>query len=161
MNDASHLYLAVDNPNDITSDTSDSMGIYFDDNPLPSDGLWTNTVCSSPAGEGNFWAFNGTSVYREWIQGPAVCPLVAPAPGVNSVISRLSGHLQVEVAIDLDISALLGDPGHAIRMLLWILDATGQVFHGQWPLLAFYQDPATYGWMTLAEFFVHFPLLAR
>ncbi|RLG28434.1 hypothetical protein DRN98_09580, partial [Methanosarcinales archaeon] len=150
MNDGDYLYLAIDNPNDATGDTYDQMGIYFDDNPLPSDGLWTNTGCGNPDGEGNFWVLTSTVKYREWISGPVTCDLVIPAPGTNGAISYGSGHAQAEIAIDLDSSALRATPGGVINMYLWIYDADTATFDGYWPIAADYQDPSTYRPLTLA-----------
>lgn len=61
-NDATHLYLAIDNPNDTTASDWDEMGVYFDDNPLPSDGQWTNSSCGNADGwivNSDTWLFDG------------------------------------------------------------------------------------------------------
>jgi hypothetical protein len=150
MNDGQRLYLAINDPNDTTADTHDQMGVYFDDEPLPSDGRWTNTTCGNPSGEGNFWVLTSTVKYREWISGPVTCDVVVPAPGVAGVIDHISGHTQAEVAIDLTSSALQAIPGDAINTYLWIHDRSAESFAGQWPITAVYYDPATYRRLTLA-----------
>jgi len=149
MNDGSHLYLAIDNPNDTTTDTYDQMGVYFDDNPLPSDGQWTNTSCGHPDGEGNFWALLSSVDYREWIAGPDTCDVVSPAPGASGAVGYDSGHTQIEIAIDLISSALRAAPGETINMYLWIYDANTGSMDGKWPITADFRDPATYGQLRL------------
>ena len=150
MNDDAHLYLAMDDPNDATIDDWDQMGVYFDDNPLPSDGRWTNTSCGHPDGEGNFWVMTNTTIYREWIAGPTACDVIMPAPGTAGTVRHASGHAQAEIAIDLTASALRAIPGDGIKMYLWILDDTTGAFDGKWPITADFQNPATYGLLTLA-----------
>ena len=150
MNDGTHLYLAIDNPNDATGDTYDQIGVYFDDNPLPSDGLWTHTTCGHADGEGNFWALTSTVEYREWISGPATCDLVVPAPGTAGAVGHGSGHAQAEIVIDLTSSALRATPGDATNMYLWIYDAARYTFDGVWPITADFQVPSTYRPLTLA-----------
>ncbi len=150
MNDGSHLYLAIDNPNDTTMDTHDQMGVYFDDNPLPSDGRWTNTGCGHPDGEGNFWVRSGSVDYREGIAGPVFCDVVNPAPGVSGSVGHGSGHAQTEIAVDLTSSALRAVPGDTINMYLWIFDHHTTSFDGKWPSTADDEDPSTYRHLTLA-----------
>jgi len=151
MNDGTHLYLAIDNPNDTTMDTYDQMGVYFDDNPLPSDGQWTNTGCGHSDGEGNLWVLTSTVKYREWIAGPDSCDVVVPALGSSGSVGYGSGgHTQIEIGIDLTSSSLRATPGDVINMYLWIYDANAGAFDGQWPVAADYQDPSTYRPLTLA-----------
>ncbi len=151
MNDADHLYLAIDNPNDTGADEYDQMGLYFDDNPLPSDGQWTNTSCGNPDGEGNFWVMPYGVDYREWIEGPATCEVVEPAPGTTGAVGHVSGHAQAEVAIDLPVSALRAAPGDVINMYLWIYNSATGLIDGKWPEAADFQNPSTYGALTLAN----------
>jgi bacillolysin len=150
MNDGTHLYLAIDNPNDTTIDDYDQMGVYFDDNPLPSDGQWTNVSCGNPDGEGNFWVLTSTVIYREIAAGPTFCTLVAPAPGTSGAVGYNSGHAQAEIAIDLTSSALRAAPGNTINMYLWIFDYNTDTMNGEWPSLADFQNPDTYGDLILA-----------
>jgi fibronectin type 3 domain-containing protein len=149
MNDGTHLYLAIDNPNDTTDDSWDQAGVYFDDNPLPSDGQWTNTICGNQDGEGNFWVMTDTVKYREWIVGPTTCDVIDPAPGTLGAVGHSSGHAQAEVAMDLTLSALRAAPGDTINMRLWIYDYSTGSFGGVWPPNSSYLDPSTYGPLTL------------
>jgi predicted secreted protein len=153
-NDATHLYLAIDNPNDTTVFEYDEMGVYFDDNPLPSDGRWTSLFCGNADGEGNFWVnpagyWNGVA-YREIIAGPDYCGIVDPAPGVSGVVGHASGHAQAELTIDLTSSALRAMPGDGIGMYLWILNSDTWMLEGQWPSVVQWDNPATYGQVRLA-----------
>ena len=149
-NDGTHLYLAFDNPNDTTAESLDQVGIYFDDNPIPSDGQWTNTTCGNLAGEGNYWIIQDTPQFREWISGPSDCPVVDDPPGITGAIDYTSGHIQVEVEIDLTSSALRASPGNAINMYLWIYNAATASMEGQWTLTADYSNPASYKALSLA-----------
>jgi len=149
MNNGSYLYLAFDDPNDTTLHAYDQIGVYFDDNPLPSDGAWTNSVCGNPDGEGNFWVLGSGGIYREIVAGPAFCAYINPAPGVVGNFSFESGHAQAEIAIDLESSALRAVAGDSINMHLWILDADTGVFNGTWPLGANFADPSTYNQLNL------------
>ncbi len=150
MNDGSRLYLAIDNPNDTSKDDLDQMGVYFDDDPLPSDGAWTHTSCGHADGEGNFLVGANGVDYREWTAGPAACDVVSPAPGTSGAVGHDSGHVQAEIAIDLSASALRAGPGDAVGLYLWILDHSTLHHDGQWPITGDFDDPATYGHLTLA-----------
>jgi hypothetical protein len=153
MNDGEHLYLAIDDSNDITVHDHDQMGVYFDDNPLPSDGQWTNTSCGNSDGEGNFWVVylhpDDQVQYREIVAGPTFCDSVIPAPGTLGELGYDSGHAQAEIAIDLTSSALRAMAGDVINMYLWIFDDGTSSLHGQWPSGAVYDDPSTYGRLIL------------
>lgn len=151
MNDGTSLYMAFDNPNDTVSNIDDQIGVYFDDNPLPSDGYWTNTSCGNADGEGNFWLLDTTQTqFREWISGPTACGVSMPASGVTGYFGFGSGHAQAEIAIDLTSSALRAAPGDVINMYLWMYNYETSTFEGQWPLGASFDDPSTYDPLTLS-----------
>ncbi len=150
MSDDTHLYLAIDAPNDTTMNAEDRMGVHFDDNPLPSDGQWTLISCGNPGGEGDFGVVTDTVTYREWIAGPHACAPVVPAPGATGVLGHNSGHAQVELAIDLTSSALQAAPGDTLNAYLWILDHGALSPGGEWPVTADFRDPSTYHPLTLA-----------
>lgn len=149
MNTGAYLYLAIDNPNDTSAEVYDQMGLYFDDNPLPPDGQWTNSACGHADGEGNFWVITNTVKYREWIAGPAICDPVAPAPGTTGAVGHASGHTQAELAISLSTAALRVAAGQRTNAYLWIYDEAAGGFHGQWPQSADYQNPATFRLLAL------------
>jgi hypothetical protein len=150
-NDATHLYLAIDNPNDTNFDELDQMGIYFDDNPLPSDGQWTNNFCGNPDGEGNFWVLPDDVYYREIVAGPDYCQEVTSPEGVAGTVGSQSGHSQAEVTIDLTTSALRASPGDAIGMYLYIFNGATWTYDGWWPASAVWYLPASYGILQLAR----------
>ncbi len=162
MNDLDTLYMAIDNPNDTEVNLTDLMGFFFDDNPLPSDGLWTNTSCGNPDGEGSFRVFATGAVYQEWVNGPTTCTNVNPAPGVVSGLSHDSGHFQAEVAVNLNGSALRVNPGNAVNMYVWVKDgSSGGKEHGLWPLVGYFQEPNTYSTLYLTGALVFLPLIIR
>lgn len=152
MNDSSHLYLAFDIPNDAVE-----TGVWFDDNPLPSDGLWTNTVCGNPDGEGVIWTASSYNDYTEFIAGPLYCPWISPAPGVQGKLISSSGHAQSEVGIDFTSSALRAVPGDTIKMFLDVMIWQSSAFRilQMWPFVSAYNDtkktdPAMFGQIILA-----------
>jgi hypothetical protein len=154
-NDENTLYFAFDDPNDVifSSGNYDQIGIYFDDEPTGAhDGAWTYIAC--PSDEGNFWVGEFTplppTTFRGWIAGPAACPDIRPAPGVTGSISTGSGHVQYEAAIDLTTSALKGLSGDTIGVYFFVLDQEAGALNGHWPLFATFDDPSTYGELTLA-----------
>ena len=162
MNDQDTLYLAMDNPRDTTINIPDLFGLFFDDNPLPSDGLWTLTSCGNPTGEGSFRVLSGSTRYQEWIDGPTSCTIVNPAPGVLSGVSYNPGHFQAEVAINLHTSALRAYPGEAVKMFIWVKDAeAGGKEGGRWPLVGYFQDPSTYRTLFLAGSRISLPLVLK
>ena len=155
MNDARYLYIAVDDKNDTTClpDSGAQLGIYFDDEPAGAhDGAWTYTEC--PSGEGNFWLNPGTSPpeFSGIIQGADRCSVVSPVSGVLKEFSNASGHVQYEVAIDLDESPLKADTlkGDTFGFRIYVYNQDEGKFDGYWPLGASWSDPSTYGNLTLS-----------
>jgi hypothetical protein len=155
MNDARYLYIAVDDENDTTClpDSGAQLGIYFDDEPAGAhDGAWTYTEC--PSGEGNFWLNPGTSPpqFSGIIQGVVRCTVVSPVSGVSKEFTNSSGHLQYEVAIDLEESPLKADTlkGDTFGFRIYVYNQDVDKFDGYWPLGASWSDPSTYGDLTLS-----------
>ena len=155
MNDARYLYIAVDDENDTTclSTSGAQLGIYFDDEPAGThDGAWTHTEC--PSGEGNFWLNPGTSSpqFSGIIQGVIRCPVVSPVSGILKEFSNASGHVQYEVAIDLQESPLKADTlkGDTFGFRIYVNDVDAAKFDGFWPLGSSWTDPSTYGDLTLS-----------
>ncbi len=155
MNDARYLYIAVEDENDTTllPDSGAQLGIYFDDEPAGAhDGAWTHTEC--PSGEGNFWLNPGTSSpqFSGIRQGAIRCPVVSPVSGVLKEFSNASGHVQYEVAIDLQESPLKADTlkGDTFGFRIYVNDVDAAKFDGYWPLGSSWTDPSTYGDLTLS-----------
>ncbi|MBN2550261.1 MAG: fibronectin type III domain-containing protein [Anaerolineales bacterium] len=159
-NDASHLYLAFDNPNDTTQSASDNVLIYFDDTPLPSDGLWNFSAwCPSEAGgEGYFQLTPSLKRFSEYCS-TGVYPAVENAPGLESAFGISSGHLQAEISIDLATSALNLAPGQTVGMYLLLRD--NYVAQGVWPNNAVGSDPSTFRSLALALAKVFLPVVVR
>lgn len=150
MNDARHLYIAVDDENDTTcSSTSGAqLGIYFDDEPVGAhDGSWTYTEC--PSGEGNFWLNPGTSPpqFSGIIQGATRCTVVSPVSGTLKEFTNASGHVQYEVAVDLQESPLKADTlkGDTFGFRVYVNDVDAGKFDGYWPLDSSWTNPSTFG----------------
>ena len=91
MHDSTHLYVAVEIPNDTTNDTTE-IGLYFDEN---NDGAF-----AADSSEGNYWAEHfpptDTIIYRALMPGGA---WQTTATGSVIKVSRASGHLEFEMSI--------------------------------------------------------------
>jgi hypothetical protein len=157
--DGAHLYLGFDDPFDVTSSSTDEVSIYFDDNPLPSDGLWGTTTCGNADGEGQL-SFTPSSVrFTEW-KGSVSCPSVYNPAGALAAFGLTTGHRQVEISIDLTTSALRLLPGDAVMSYLWIRDSNGVRTQGVWPNHAIPNNPSTFHMLTLelAKLFLPFAM---
>ncbi|GAB4372588.1 MAG: hypothetical protein Kow0042_15980 [Calditrichia bacterium] len=158
MNDDGHLYLAVDDPGNLTLDEYDQIGPYFDEN---HDREWPS---ASPSPEGNFWieylSSGATTDYRGisgWWPANLVFDSPVSALGVSQAISTTSGHVQYEADIDLTSSELNASPGDVIGLRLYSLIQPENIYSGYWPqqlaLSPFVNDwalPAAYGDLELA-----------
>ncbi len=151
-NNETMLYIAVVDTNDISLDTNDRIGFYFDDD---HDHTWPDN--NSPTGEGNFWVrWDGTKAlcqYRGiWGSAPNMEPTVA-ASGVTGDISIINGYIQYEMAIDLTTSALQSSLGSTIGLFVFSYDTGTGTFYGEWPPdgVDTYTDPSTYGDLIIAE----------
>lgn len=151
MNDARHLFIAVDDPNVVTNDEHVSTLVWFDDNPLPSDGQWTNATCGNSDGEGVFYVDGNTVAFGEFVDVDQVCPSVEPAPGVSGALGFLSGHSQTEIAIDLASSALRVGPGERFGFSIETRGDSMSGITGFWPAYIVPEIPVYYGWLRLPE----------
>lgn len=148
MNDADHLYIAVDNPNDTTAEEDDATRVWFDDDPSPPDGQWANVVCGNGDGEGVFMVRRSTVSFGEFVNVTSSCPPVEPAPGVSGALGLLSGHSQTEVAIDLLSSALRMRPGERFGFYIETWNPMSGK-EGIWPGYIEPELPVYYGWLGL------------
>ncbi|GAB4330609.1 MAG: hypothetical protein Kow0037_06510 [Calditrichia bacterium] len=160
MNDAGFLYVAVDNPGNLTLDDLDQYGIYFDEN---LDREWPP---SAPSEEGNFWLEYLSGVektefrgwYGWWPGNIFVETPVSPAAGVTLGISNAPGHVQFETAIDLTVSKLNVAPGDRFGIFVYSETMPGMIYDGWWPQALAnspfggdWQLPAVYGDVLLAS----------
>ena len=76
---------------------------------------------------------------------------MSPVSGVLKEFSNASGHVQYEVAIDLEESPLKADTlrGDTFGFRIYVYDQDAGKFDGYWPLGASWDDPSTYGDLTL------------
>ncbi|MEW5870958.1 MAG: fibronectin type III domain-containing protein [Chloroflexota bacterium] len=150
-NDLTHLYLAIDNPNDTTLSSSDQVLVYFDDLPLPSDGLWnTSEWCPNEVnGEGYFVLAPSQKYFYEQCS-TGTYPNTEEAPGLEKAFSLAGGHIQVEIKIDLTTSALDLAPESTVGMYLRLRDGANYAAQGVWPLNGVGTDPSTFRMLTLA-----------
>lgn len=162
MNNATHLYLAFDNPNDPALHASDEVLVYFDDATSPSDGLWNPSQwChTGEAAEGYFYFTPSLKRFYETCSTGAYSP-VENAPGLVSAFGVGSGHLQVELSLDLGASALDPGLGQAVNMYLRLKDGNANAIQAAWPMNGADNDPASFQplFLQLARLFL--PLTFR
>ncbi|MBN2000611.1 choice-of-anchor D domain-containing protein [candidate division KSB1 bacterium] len=152
MNDASNLYLAVNDGLDHTLNSDDTFGMFFDSN---FDHEWPGAL---PTNEGLLQAYyNNTttsslnaflSVWGWWPDNIHGTSWSTPT-GVTQKISAASGNVQYEVAIDLAASFLDTDVDQKIGMLAYVWNGAVSDFDGAWPQqTALKLKPYTtgYGW---------------
>ncbi len=136
MNSATHLYIAVRDPNFPFPDDFNQIGIYFDEN---HDGAW-NSSPSRP--EGNIWIFYDATfnesnnwfraITGTWPDGIRFVQF-GDVTTVRQRIGYLSGDPEFEVAIDLRFVPFVSEPGRTVGFALYS-DQTGNApFTGEWP----------------------------
>ena len=105
MNNATHLFLAVDYLLDDTEDVNDRVTVYLDEN---NDDGW-----APDSSEGNYWAFRSSGgprlMYRPLPAGPFTDPIPGAEIGMSSLI-----NVQYEFSIPLgtekyELDVALGD----------------------------------------------------
>ena len=142
FNDASALYVAVDDARDNALNTNDTFGLFFDEN------LNREWPPSLPSSEGLLWLlWNGTSAactYQAqsgyWPDHVAGETWTMPS-GVTQGISASSGHVQYEGRIPFS-TFLQASPGSTIGMLLYVYDAQASSLDGLWPQEVVQELPA-------------------
>ena len=153
-NSDSHLYLAVDDSNDVFVEAATALGFLMDldhnkewDAASPSD---EGAVNMSHSGGETFHAFRGR--YPDALG--AAAPV--PAEGIRYLSLAASGHVQHEAAIDLTASPLKAAPGQTIGFAVWSTDPGNFYAYqygnsGQWPEGTLLQAAQTLGDLILAE----------
>jgi len=133
MNNENQLYIAVDDSGNLSLDDGDLIAFLFDEDYNRE---WPPGL---PSSEGSFRVANystgAISVFEDvggwWPDNLLIDGLISPAPGVNHAISISAGHVQYEVAIDLNSSALDVGPGDVFGAAVGSI-ITGYV-SGCWP----------------------------
>ncbi len=136
MNNATKLFMAVDDKRDTHLDNLDQFAIFFDEN---FDREWP---ASSPPDEGNFWiAWDGNSSSSFALFGPRngywpdnlVWPARTTPAGVAHGISISSNNVQYESSFDLTQSPLNTSVGSKLGILVFTYDKTPTDFNSFWP----------------------------
>lgn len=151
-NNADHLYLAIDDPNDDTVDPGNLLGIIFDED---NNNLWD---FSGPSGEGLI-TINNASVFFTGYWGTYPNSLGAdvpiPATGVTKAILAASGNVQYEASFMLTNSPINASQGETIGIAIMLDDPTN--FHpyhygyaAEWPAGALWDAAMPLGDLTLA-----------
>ncbi len=157
MNSATHLYIAVRDPNIPFPDEFNQIGIYFEQR---RGGQW-NDPPATP--EGNIWVIYDSNFDETWnwfrgIRGDWPDVGFVQFGGVGTVqqdLGFLSGSHEFEVAINLAFVPLVSAPGRVISLGLFS-DQTGDApFSGDWPggIFAspeYFKAPILYGDLVLA-----------
>lgn len=164
-NDGKYLYVAIDDPNDLSDGGWGSeMPMWFDDEPTGAhDGAWTSTSCDPLPGEGSLRVTSpahcsspsSCTDFNAYAAGPLGCGSVGPAPGLSGDVSWASGHAQWEARIDLAASPLKASPGETIGFYFGALDVNSLLADGEWPCGLWsaqtWDEPAEYGDLVLAQ----------
>ncbi len=147
-NDANHLYLAVDDPNDATVDPANILNLLYDWN---HDKAWP---AAGPSNEGLI-SFNHalTAFTGYWGKYPdqlGADGIIAAPPGVTAKVSNANGHVQYEAAI-----AAPGASGKILGFAVSITDP-GNYYPlqygsaGLWPRGALWEAAESLGDLVLA-----------
>jgi len=146
-NDTSYLYLAFEHSLDMTLDSYDQVGLYFDTN---NDGVY-----AADGSEGNYWllydALNDTMLaqFRPWLPDTTVGTVIDDPAGVVGDISIASGYVQYEVRIDLATAHYNPSYGDTAGFRIYIADTGPVGAYTYWPEGAIYNWPSTYGDMVM------------
>ncbi|MCF7805838.1 MAG: M6 family metalloprotease domain-containing protein [Candidatus Marinimicrobia bacterium] len=156
-NDQDYLYLAIDNPNNSDTSGTDEIGLYFDSD---HNRTWDP---DSLTDEGNFWIdedklstrvrFRG--LYGNHPDSLRFTDVVESPSGIDAALSQSSGHLQYEIALDLNSSYLV-DAGDSLGIMLFEIDADHQNnyhygFAADWPQGHIWAAPESYGSIVLSR----------
>jgi photosystem II stability/assembly factor-like uncharacterized protein len=137
MNDATKLYLAVDDKGNPRTRQDGGIGLFFDSN---HDRGWPPDESTKNEGVYQAWWNSGTSspaqqfanYYGVWPDSMRAGSTVDP-PGVTSNESAVSGNLQYEVSFDLSTSMLALPPNSVFGLFVYSIDFVSGDFTGTWP----------------------------
>jgi len=156
-NDHKFLYIAVEDPNNISDADLNYLRIFFDDN---NDGNWD---LASPSGEGYIqiqYQNGNAEILFQPIHGNYPDGLVFESPvihpvGVLAAVSLANGHIQYEAQINLSTSVINGQPGDTLG--LWISNYDASMIpptyyqnSGVWPYGSVWTAPLSYGKVILS-----------
>jgi hypothetical protein len=145
MNNATHLFFAVDFLEDASEDVNDRVTVYLDEN---NDDAW-----APDSSEGNYWAFRSSGGPRLMYRPLPVGPFIDPVPGAEIGMFALI-NVQYEFSIPLgiekyELDAALGD---TLGMHIYAHDQGVNEAQGWWlqtMAAANQDDPAFYGHIVL------------
>ncbi len=151
-NDSTHLYLAVDDPNDVAVDPANTFNLAFD---LDHSGRWD---AASPSKEGFLQISTANALFAgAWGAYPASLGADAAraATGIVKAITTLSGHVQYEMSLDFKISPIKAKAGATLGASLWISDPGNHYFEhsgypGEWPYGFVWEAAESMGDLVLA-----------
>ena len=133
MNDGSKLYLAVDDPIDATLSNGDNFSLFIDSDhnkEWPAQGTGNDGMLRFTYNGGA--TANYSSFYGYWPNNSSSSSWITPS-GTQQAISKSSGHMQYEVAIDLNSNILKASPGDVIGMCCFVYDNGTSKFDGLKP----------------------------
>ncbi|MBN1347887.1 T9SS type A sorting domain-containing protein [candidate division KSB1 bacterium] len=153
MNDGTHLYLAIDDPNDAVIDGGNIWGFLFDED---NNDAWD---ASGPSNEGLLTISNAAAIFTGyWGTYPNSlgADLSKVATGVVKGISTTSGHVQYEASFDLTTSALNAAPGETIGFGTLLDDPSNFYlehygYTAEWPYGLLWEAAPPLGDLTLAS----------
>ncbi|MGB8317538.1 MAG: Ser-Thr-rich GPI-anchored membrane family protein, partial [Ignavibacteriaceae bacterium] len=147
MNDGSKLYLAVDDPRDVTLSNGDNFSLLIDSDhnkEWPAQGTGNDGMLR--------FTYNGSatasycSFYGYWPDHLSSSSWITPS-GTQQAISKSSGHMQYEISIDLNSNILKASPGNVIGMCCFVYDNGASKFDGLKPSQTEFLSPLIEGYL--------------
>ncbi|MBC7188580.1 MAG: right-handed parallel beta-helix repeat-containing protein, partial [Calditrichaeota bacterium] len=151
-NDSSHLYIAVDDPNDPNVDPANTFGFVFD---LDHNGQWD---ARGPSKEGIIQITPTNALFLgAWGTYPNHLGADVPrnAAGVTRSFSAVSGHVQYEIRFDFGSSPVKAKAGDTLGVALYVNDPGNHYFDhygnaGEWPYGYLWEAAESLGDLILA-----------
>jgi len=151
-NNDTHLFIAVDDPNDLYLDAANAFSMGLD---LNHDQKWD----PSPSRNEGILSINNSANDIAYMSGSYpddLHPDLESFTGITKSISAASGHVQYEIMFDLKTSPLRATAGSTIGAFIMITDPGNHYFDhygasGEWPYGFISVAAESFGDLTLAE----------
>lgn len=146
MNTGTHLYLAVDNPRDMTLDNGDNFSVFIDSDhnrEWPAAGTGHDGMLRFTWNDGpTVWY---RSMYGTWPDEMSASAWTNPTEILHNM-STSSGHVQYEARIDLDSYIIDASAGNEIGLCVFVWDNSTYTFSALKPFETEYLEPLTTGY---------------
>ncbi|MBN2416056.1 T9SS type A sorting domain-containing protein [bacterium] len=146
MSTGTHLYLAVDNPRDLTLDNGDNFSLFIDSDhnrEWPAAGTGHDGMLRFTWNDGpTVWY---RSMYGIWPDEMSASAWTNPTETLQNM-STSSGHVQYEARIDLDSYIIDASAGNEIGLCIFVWDNSTYTFSALKPFETEYLEPLTTGY---------------